>query len=484
MNPKSPVSKVPIDKHIKILEELLKLPENKECADCRSKAPRWASINLGIFICLQCSGIHRSLGVHISKVRSTTLDTWLPEQVAFMQSMGNRKSNAYWEAELPLHYDSNRIENFTQAKYVEKRWIPRDCKVKPPASSTPARLPSSRSTRRYGGIAEWTNNQHLCKSRSDSSTAERDRESSSPSSVEDCKIERQHQQQDNKKENCQPSMNQSHSVLKCANGKPSKEPAQVVPRILPNGNLWKSEQESLKIKSSTANSMTAVPSSDVDYASEHLITLCMDDSFDDDSSSGTSAWVHFDSDEELSTSEATIVPKLAVESASIHEAKFALKSSASKVSPEPTIKDVQTATVPSTNGHFGEHQKYVSNNNQSLSFKPNMVSSPSIHLQRLAMLAEGVYSTDAPKSAGGIHHQLNTKGGSVERTIGTQMPIQNFQPGKFESSSARYTMPSSYAPAILMKSASTTPARRPPAALPVSGYDYDFSFLTQGMFRK
>lgn len=160
--------------------------------------------------------------------------------------------------------------------------------------------------------------------------------------------------------------------------------------------------------------MTAVPSSDVDYASEHLITLCMDDSFDDDSSSGTSAWVHFDcnllslrifclrmhyfppsiimfrfythpvfhslnsfssqfdlqsADEELSTSEATIVPKLAVESASIHEAKFALKSSASKVSPEPTIKDVQTATVPSTNGHFGEHQKYVSNNNQSLSFK-------------------------------------------------------------------------------------------------------------------
>lgn len=52
-----------------------------------------------------------------------------------------------------------------------------------------------------------------------------------------------------------------------------------------------------------------------------------------------------------------------------------------------------------------------------------MVSSPSIHLQRLAMLAEGVYSTDAPKSAGGIHHQLNTKGGSVERTIGTQMPV-------------------------------------------------------------
>ncbi|PIN17510.1 hypothetical protein CDL12_09821 [Handroanthus impetiginosus] len=76
-------------------EGLLKLPENRECADCQSKAPRWASTNLGIFLCMQCSGIHRSLGVHISKVRSTTLDTWLPKQVVFMQRMGNEKSNEY-----------------------------------------------------------------------------------------------------------------------------------------------------------------------------------------------------------------------------------------------------------------------------------------------------------------------------------------------------------------------------------------------------
>ncbi|CAJ2667674.1 unnamed protein product [Trifolium pratense] len=49
------------------------------------RAPRWASGNLGIFICIQFSGIHRILGVHLTKVRSTTLDTWLPEQVFFMQ---------------------------------------------------------------------------------------------------------------------------------------------------------------------------------------------------------------------------------------------------------------------------------------------------------------------------------------------------------------------------------------------------------------
>lgn len=43
--------------------------------------PRWASWNLGIFLCIRCAGIHRNLGVHISKVKSVNLDTWTPEQV-------------------------------------------------------------------------------------------------------------------------------------------------------------------------------------------------------------------------------------------------------------------------------------------------------------------------------------------------------------------------------------------------------------------
>eukprot|EP00252_Welwitschia_mirabilis_P025050 TRINITY_DN7682_c0_g1_i1.p1 TRINITY_DN7682_c0_g1~~TRINITY_DN7682_c0_g1_i1.p1 ORF type:complete len:492 (+),score=123.37 TRINITY_DN7682_c0_g1_i1:180-1655(+) len=127
-NDKAAVSKELNEKHRKILEGLLKLPENRECADCKSRGPRWASVNLGIFVCIQCSGIHRSLGVHISKVRSATLDTWLPEQVAFIQSMGNAKANSYWEAELPPNYDRVGIENFIRAKYEEKRWIPRTSK--------------------------------------------------------------------------------------------------------------------------------------------------------------------------------------------------------------------------------------------------------------------------------------------------------------------------------------------------------------------
>uniref|UniRef100_A0A7M4F670 Arf-GAP with coiled-coil, ANK repeat and PH domain-containing protein n=1 Tax=Crocodylus porosus TaxID=8502 RepID=A0A7M4F670_CROPO len=73
---------------------------NASCCDCGLADPRWASINLGITLCIECSGIHRSLGVHFSKVRSLTLDTWEPELLKLMCELGNDVINRIYEAKV------------------------------------------------------------------------------------------------------------------------------------------------------------------------------------------------------------------------------------------------------------------------------------------------------------------------------------------------------------------------------------------------
>lgn len=67
--PKVDPKKVEADRLLGFLQELLREEENKYCADCEAKQPRWASWNLGVFLCIRCAGLHRNLGVHISKVR-------------------------------------------------------------------------------------------------------------------------------------------------------------------------------------------------------------------------------------------------------------------------------------------------------------------------------------------------------------------------------------------------------------------------------
>ncbi|XP_069753143.1 arf-GAP with coiled-coil, ANK repeat and PH domain-containing protein 2-like isoform X2 [Narcine bancroftii] len=104
---------------------------NANCCDCGQSDPRWASINLGITLCIECSGIHRSLGVHFSKVRSLTLDSWEPELLKLMCALGNNVINRIYEAQVeemhskkPNPGDSRlEKENWIKAKYVEKRFI-------------------------------------------------------------------------------------------------------------------------------------------------------------------------------------------------------------------------------------------------------------------------------------------------------------------------------------------------------------------------
>ncbi|KAI1267940.1 hypothetical protein F5Y18DRAFT_274851 [Xylariaceae sp. FL1019] len=108
------------------IKSLLKLEPNKVCADCKkNKHPRWASWNLGIFICIRCSGIHRGMGTHISRVKSVDLDSWTDEQLQSVLRWGNARANKYWEAKLAASHvpAEAKIENFIRTKYELKRWV-------------------------------------------------------------------------------------------------------------------------------------------------------------------------------------------------------------------------------------------------------------------------------------------------------------------------------------------------------------------------
>jgi len=83
----------------------------------------WASINLGQFICFQCSGIHRNLGTHITKVRSLNLDSWNDDWVANMERWGNHRAAQYWEAQIPPGVRRPTIEDANQQNHVLKTFI-------------------------------------------------------------------------------------------------------------------------------------------------------------------------------------------------------------------------------------------------------------------------------------------------------------------------------------------------------------------------
>ncbi|XP_074860059.1 arf-GAP with coiled-coil, ANK repeat and PH domain-containing protein 2 isoform X2 [Carettochelys insculpta] len=115
------------------LQQVQCIAGNIACCDCGLADPRWASINLGITLCIECSGIHRSLGVHFSKVRSLTLDTWEPELLKLMCELGNDVINRIYEAKVERMgvkkpqpgSERQEKEAYIRAKYVERKFVER-----------------------------------------------------------------------------------------------------------------------------------------------------------------------------------------------------------------------------------------------------------------------------------------------------------------------------------------------------------------------
>lgn len=111
-----------------VLDRVRGVAGNEVCADCDAADPTWACLNYGVIICHQCSGVHRSLGSHVSKVRSLTLDVLDAEVVRFFQQLGNVRANRILEANLTKKKPSNASkrevrEEFIQAKYVARAFV-------------------------------------------------------------------------------------------------------------------------------------------------------------------------------------------------------------------------------------------------------------------------------------------------------------------------------------------------------------------------
>ncbi|KIM64665.1 hypothetical protein SCLCIDRAFT_15206 [Scleroderma citrinum Foug A] len=167
----SSINKIATERNHRALTEIAMKPGNDVCADCKARMPRWASFNLGIFICMNCASIHRKIGTHVTKVKSLSLDEWTKDQIEFMRQNGNVKSNQLYNPDETRHppptnmVDSERdsdLERFIRAKYEFKRFMKKSshqAMVSPPprtASMSNAFRPKSTPVSRDSTTIERT----------------------------------------------------------------------------------------------------------------------------------------------------------------------------------------------------------------------------------------------------------------------------------------------------------------------------------------
>ncbi|XP_074549401.1 arf-GAP with SH3 domain, ANK repeat and PH domain-containing protein 1 isoform X3 [Halichoeres trimaculatus] len=117
-----------------IIEDVLRMPGNEVCCDCGAADPKWLSTNLGILTCIECSGIHREMGVHISRIQSMELDKLGTSELLLAKNVGNSSFNEIMEGNLPSpspkptpSSDMTVRKEFINAKYVDHKFARKTC---------------------------------------------------------------------------------------------------------------------------------------------------------------------------------------------------------------------------------------------------------------------------------------------------------------------------------------------------------------------
>jgi hypothetical protein len=115
------------------LKQLRALPGNKECAECKTSPSTWASVTLGVFVCMDCAQVHRNLGAHISKVKSCMgTYLWCPDELERMKEIGNARAWALYTGgappgtviDKPASGSSFELrDRFARNKYESKKWL-------------------------------------------------------------------------------------------------------------------------------------------------------------------------------------------------------------------------------------------------------------------------------------------------------------------------------------------------------------------------
>nr|XP_008163387.1 arf-GAP with SH3 domain, ANK repeat and PH domain-containing protein 1 isoform X5 [Chrysemys picta bellii] len=117
-----------------IIDDIQRLPGNEVCCDCGSPDPTWLSTNLGILTCIECSGIHREMGVHISRIQSLELDKLGTSELLLAKNVGNNCFNDIMEGSLPSpspkptpSSDMTARKEYITAKYVDHKFSRKTC---------------------------------------------------------------------------------------------------------------------------------------------------------------------------------------------------------------------------------------------------------------------------------------------------------------------------------------------------------------------